>query len=367
MNKVRVLFMIAAFIVIWSNPLFMSQAEEEAGVSVATLATGPISPSKAFVGDMLDVVIRDENGQFSQEKTSAVDFGIFIKVNSFRVDSPIQITANITVNGVPEETTVSVKVTTAGKVKSCGVFSILFTDQAPVIESIEPKVGMPGEIAIIHGKNFRVDSLWANHVYFNNRKVVVGDVDLDKITVRIPFDFKGGKVTVVAVGEEWKKASNSVDYTVSGVVDLGKEETIQFGQTIEGEIRRVKVCEGCYDFRHERTIDKYTFTAQEGIAVTIMVDRLPNLPNGEGSFNPDIWLYDSENNSVASDDDGGTDIPPGPGKNALIKKIILPKTGIYTIVIVAGIRDEEKDESKSVFDFSAIWGLGPYKVTLIKE
>ena len=343
------------------NPGRVLKDKRKEVIPVIKLAKTPIVPDKAFLGETLDVVIRDEKGQFSPEETTSVDFGMFVEVNSFRVDSPTQISANIMITEhMPYSTTVSVKVTTAGKEKICGRFSIIIPHLAPVIERIEPEPGKPGELVTIHGKNFATRSLNANHIYFNDMLGMVQEAELDKMVVFVPMKFRGGKVIVVVIGEDCtEKTSNSVNYTVT---NLPKLNTIEFGQTIEGEIL------------DSEFFDRYIFEAIEGTIATIIVNRVANLPNGEGSLNPMVMLEDKDRRgTVAWDDDSGTDIPPGPGNNALIQSVVLAKTGTYVILINAGTGYESGEEiirvknGDIITDFSKLRGLGPYKLTLIKE
>jgi hypothetical protein len=79
--------------------------------------------------------------------------------------------------------------------------------------------------------------------------------------------------------------------------------------------------------------DLWHFTANRGELITLMMNRAPNQPDGSSTLDPALELRDSQGILIASDDDGGTIVPPGPGKNALIRGATLPAT--YTYVLTA--------------------------------
>ncbi|MCI0635292.1 MAG: hypothetical protein L0206_15475 [Actinobacteria bacterium] len=77
----------------------------------------------------------------------------------------------------------------------------------------------------------------------------------------------------------------------------------------------------------------HTFAASAGTRVTIAVNRLDNLPGGQGTLDPSVELRSSLGIVVGRDSDGGTDRPEGPGRNALISNLTLPATDAYEIVV----------------------------------
>ncbi len=78
------------------------------------------------------------------------------------------------------------------------------------------------------------------------------------------------------------------------------------------------------------------FVANLGDVVTIVMTRIPSQPDGSSTLDPGLELLDSRGSLVASDDDGGTKFPPGPGKNAVIRNLTLPATDTY-LVIARGV------------------------------
>lgn len=312
-----------------------------------------LEPSSAIPGESVSVTILGENTRFSAAETSKVYFGPFINVESFTVNSLSQITAQIKVS---ENTPIDihpVSVTTAGKVLSYYMgFKVDYPAAAPVITKIEPEPGTPGELVTITGSGF-LPGFYANKVYFNEQKAKVREASSTLLVVVIPLEFRGGTVTV----KLGNLVSNSISYTVT---NLGARDTIAFGQVIQGEIK------------HSGVTDQYNFTVDAQTAATISVERLDNL-GGKGSFNPVVTLLDQEKKIVVWDDDSGSDIPPGPGKNALIKSMTLPQEGIYTIIVDASIGVENIDElvtmqgDQEKADFSKLFGVGPYKLTLTQE
>lgn len=79
--------------------------------------------------------------------------------------------------------------------------------------------------------------------------------------------------------------------------------------------------------------DTHTFPANAGTVATIEVNRTATNPDGSGSLDPVAELRDSQNFLLRSDNDGGTNDPSGPGRNALLKNVTLPATDTYRIVI----------------------------------
>jgi hypothetical protein len=72
----------------------------------------------------------------------------------------------------------------------------------------------------------------------------------------------------------------------------------------------------------------YTFPANKGTVVTIAVNRT------SATLDPAVELQDSRGFVLRTDNDGGTNEPPGPGRNALIANFTLPATDTYRVVVV---------------------------------
>lgn len=79
--------------------------------------------------------------------------------------------------------------------------------------------------------------------------------------------------------------------------------------------------------------DSHTFAASVGTRVSVEVDRLANQGDGSGSLDPAVEIRNSQGFVVFSNNDGGSDTPPGPGRNALIPSVELPATDTYTLVV----------------------------------
>lgn len=79
-------------------------------------------------------------------------------------------------------------------------------------------------------------------------------------------------------------------------------------------------------------VDRHThaFAANRGAVVTIEVNRLPS--DGD-LLDPAMEVRDSRNFLLRADDDGGTNNPPGPGRNAIVKNLTLPATDTYRVVV----------------------------------
>lgn len=77
----------------------------------------------------------------------------------------------------------------------------------------------------------------------------------------------------------------------------------------------------------------YRFTANRGDTVSIRLRRRSNLPDGSGALDPVIEVFNSQNILLVRDDDSGTSVPPGPGRNAQIPNYVLPATDTYTIAV----------------------------------
>jgi len=93
--------------------------------------------------------------------------------------------------------------------------------------------------------------------------------------------------------------------------------------------------------------DTFSFAANGGETARVEVDRVANNPDGSGTLDPTVEVRDSRNVVIASDDDGGTNMPPGPGRNALIPNLLLPATDTYRVVV-----------------FSSTGSIGPYTVKI---
>lgn len=74
------------------------------------------------------------------------------------------------------------------------------------------------------------------------------------------------------------------------------------------------------------------FAANAGQQVTLGMTRIANQPNGSSTLDPFLELQDSRGFAIALDDDSGSKLPPGPGKNALIQNLQLPATDTYIVV-----------------------------------
>jgi hypothetical protein len=77
--------------------------------------------------------------------------------------------------------------------------------------------------------------------------------------------------------------------------------------------------------------DVWHFAANGGDLVTVAMTRIGNQPDGSSSLDPAIDLRDSRGFLVASDDDSGTEAPPGPGRNAAIMNLSLPSTDTFRV------------------------------------
>jgi len=81
------------------------------------------------------------------------------------------------------------------------------------------------------------------------------------------------------------------------------------------------------------TSNNHVFAATAGTEISIYANRLVNQPDNSGSLNPSIKVYDSGNVLMFSDDDSGSDAPPGPGWNALLVKQVLPFSDDFRIEV----------------------------------
>ena len=105
---------------------FTIRSSDSEGPSAPTVAG--ISPQSGQPGDTLDVVINGSN--FTG--TTKVNFGPGVTVNSFKVESPTRIVANITIDPAAGENENKIVVTTAlGEGQLPGAFSIDLSAGAP--------------------------------------------------------------------------------------------------------------------------------------------------------------------------------------------------------------------------------------------
>jgi len=77
----------------------------------------------------------------------------------------------------------------------------------------------------------------------------------------------------------------------------------------------------------------HRFSASVGSILSVEVLRQVNQPDGSGTLDPRVEIIDSSGVVIFSDDDGGNNIPPGPGRNAAIVSVTLPATDTYNIVV----------------------------------
>jgi hypothetical protein len=76
-------------------------------------------------------------------------------------------------------------------------------------------------------------------------------------------------------------------------------------------------------------------------------------------------LADPSDTVIAWDDDSGTDDPPGPGRNAVLKSVLLTESGTYTISINSSKGYESMQElftDGGGIDVSRFNGIGPYQL-----
>ena len=79
--------------------------------------------------------------------------------------------------------------------------------------------------------------------------------------------------------------------------------------------------------------DLFTFAANAGTTLSLGVLRLANELDGTATLDPSLELRDSRGVLVKADDDGGTNDPVGPGRNALVANLHLLATDTYTIAV----------------------------------
>lgn len=76
----------------------------------------------------------------------------------------------------------------------------------------------------------------------------------------------------------------------------------------------------------------WQFAANAGETITLAMTRIPNQPDGSSTLDPALEIYDSRGFLLAADDDGGTNQPLGPGRNAVVRDRVLPATDTYRVV-----------------------------------
>jgi YD repeat-containing protein len=76
----------------------------------------------------------------------------------------------------------------------------------------------------------------------------------------------------------------------------------------------------------------WQFAANAGQVITLSMTRIASQPNGSSTLDPYLELQDSRGFVIAVDDDSGSNLPPGPGKNAVIQNFTLPATDTYVVV-----------------------------------
>jgi len=82
--------------------------------------------------------------------------------------------------------------------------------------------------------------------------------------------------------------------------------------------------------------DVWHFAANTGDVITLIMTRIPNQGDGSSTLDPALELRDSRGFNLAFDDDSGSNIPPGPGRNAVIQNFVLPATDSYTVLARGG-------------------------------
>ena len=82
---------------------------------------------------------------------------------------------------------------------------------------------------------------------------------------------------------------------------------------------------------------QHVFAAERGTRVTIDVVRTANREDGSSTLNPQVALVNSDGIVMAFDEDGGNDVPAGPGANARIVNFPLPASDEFTIVVRGGV------------------------------
>ena len=98
------------------------------------------------------------------------------------------------------------------------------------------------------------------------------------------------------------------------------------GQTGVGVIREPAVIDGAGE------TDRWHFTASRGEVISLTMTRVADQAIDVSGLDPMLVLQDSRGFVVASDDESGSNIPAGPGRNAAIPNLTLPATDTYTVL-----------------------------------
>jgi hypothetical protein len=81
----------------------------------------------------------------------------------------------------------------------------------------------------------------------------------------------------------------------------------------------------------------FMFTGTAGLNVSITADRVSTGVGAsgalEGTLDPSVTLVAPDGSIVATNDDSGSDLPPGPGVNAFLGGVTLPADGVYLLRI----------------------------------
>jgi hypothetical protein len=78
--------------------------------------------------------------------------------------------------------------------------------------------------------------------------------------------------------------------------------------------------------------EAYRFSTSGGDVVTLTMNRTENVPDGSSTLDPLLELHDSRGILIAFDDETGSNLPDGPGRNALIQDLHIPATDTYTVI-----------------------------------
>lgn len=107
------------------------------------------------------------------------------------------------------------------------------------------------------------------------------------------------------------------------VLQLGSGRTVRYVPVIQAvaEISRLG----------ER--DLYRFPASFGDRVTVQVERLAGTGSGSSSLDPVVEIVTSKGVVMGRDDDSGTAVPEGPGRNARIRELELRATDVYSVAV----------------------------------
>lgn len=106
----------------------------------------------------------------------------------------------------------------------------------------------------------------------------------------------------------------------------GSAPPVGGGVTDVGVIREPAIIGGAGE------TDLWHFTANRGEVVTLMMTRVADQAGDVSALDPMLVLQDSRGFVVASNDEGGSNSPTGPGRNAVIENLTLPATDTYTVL-----------------------------------